>query len=276
MMRPALGELLRYFIRRGTTGFGGMAWLQGAFYGVGAAVIAIIARSAAQLALVARGRTNDTGQSAASFAFVFPASTTLTSVIDGKWFLTGLASVASLAIVPFLHGGVVLQHHWLSEQQFLDAVAVALITPGPVVITVAFIGYLVAGPLGATAAAAGVFAPVYFITLLLAPHYERYKSNPRVRDFIAGVTAAATKRDCRRDNRAWSLGNRRLDHNRDCIADTVAAENELHLLQRLKVTPGSNRHLHWLIGRIVRHDHPWTPSKSATISPVSAFDSPRL
>ena len=127
MMRPALGELLRYFIRRGTTGFGGMAWLQGAFYGVGAAVIAIIARSAAQLALVARGRTNDTGQSAASFAFVFPASTTLTSVIDGKWFLTGLAGVASLAIVPFLHGGVVLQHHWLSEQQFLDAVAVALI-----------------------------------------------------------------------------------------------------------------------------------------------------
>ncbi len=212
-----------------------MAWLQGAFYGVGAAVIAIIARSAAQLALVARGRTNDTGQSAASFAFVLPASTTLTSVIDGKWFLTGLAGVASLAIVPFLHGGVVLQHHWLSEQQFLDAVAVAL------------------------------------IAALRAVQIQSARSR-----LYRWSHCGGDWRDCRRDNRAWSLGNRRLDHNRDCIADTVAAENELHLLQRLKVTPGSNRHLHWLIGRIVRHDHPWTPSKSATISPVSAFDSPRL
>src|SRR5207249_3402348 len=57
---------------------------------------------------------------------------------------------SGLAIVPFLHGGVVVSHHWLTERQFLDAVAVAMITPGPVVITVAFIGYLVAGPLGAT------------------------------------------------------------------------------------------------------------------------------
>ena len=62
---------------------------------------------------------------------------------------------SGLAIVPFLHGGVVNQFHWLTERQFLDAVAVAMITPGPVVITVAFIGYLVAGPLGATAAAVG-------------------------------------------------------------------------------------------------------------------------
>jgi chromate transporter len=71
-------------------------------------------------------------------------------------------------------------------------VAVALITPGPVVITVAFIGYLVAGITGAISAAAGVFAPVYLLTIVLAPQYHRFKSDPRVRAFIDGVTAAAT------------------------------------------------------------------------------------
>ena len=76
----------------------------------------------------------------------------------------------------------------------LDAVAVALITPGPVVITVAFIGYLVAGIAGASAAAAGVFAPVYVITLFLAPHFQRIQSIPRVRDLVDGVTAAALAR----------------------------------------------------------------------------------
>jgi chromate transporter len=99
---------------------------------------------------------------------------------------------SGLAIVPYLHGGVVQQHGWLTEQQFLDAVAVALITPGPVVITVAFIGFLVAGVLGATAAAAGVFAPVYLLTVFLAPHYDRLKDSGRVRAFVDGVTAAAT------------------------------------------------------------------------------------
>ena len=64
---------------------------------------------------------------------------------------------SGLAIVPFLHGGVVNEFHWLNERQFLDAVAVAMITPGPVVITVAFIGHLVAGPLGGLSAALGVF-----------------------------------------------------------------------------------------------------------------------
>jgi chromate transport protein ChrA len=67
---------------------------------------------------------------------------------------------SGLAIVPFLYGGVVLGHHWLNDRQFVDAVAVAMITPGPVVITVAFIGYVVAGVKGATAAALGVFLPV--------------------------------------------------------------------------------------------------------------------
>lgn len=95
------------------------------------------------------------------------------------------------AIVPFLHGGVVDGHHWLTEQQFLDAVAVAMITPGPVVITVAFIGYLVAGPLGAVLASIGVFAPCFFIVVLAAPHYRRFAGKGRVKAFVEGVTAGA-------------------------------------------------------------------------------------
>ncbi|HYX81315.1 MAG TPA: chromate efflux transporter, partial [Gemmatimonadales bacterium] len=99
---------------------------------------------------------------------------------------------SGLAIVPFLHGGVVLQYHWLTERQFLDAVAVSIITPGPVVITVAFIGYLVAGPLGAIAAALGVFLPVYLITVVGAAYFRRIAGNTRVKAFVDGVTAAAT------------------------------------------------------------------------------------
>src|SRR5262249_4896374 len=98
---------------------------------------------------------------------------------------------SGLAIVPFLHGSVVNEFHWLNERQFIDAVAVAMITPGPVVITVAFIGYLVAGPLGALLAALGVFPPVYFITIILAPQYHKFASNRSVRSFIDGVTSAA-------------------------------------------------------------------------------------
>ena len=93
--------------------------------------------------------------------------------------------------MPFLYGGVVKEHAWLSEQQFVDAVAVAMITPGPVVITVGFIGYLVAGGLGAILAAAAVFAPPYFIILLGAPYYRRFAQNQQVKCFMQGVTAAA-------------------------------------------------------------------------------------
>jgi chromate transporter len=227
--------------------FGGMAWLQGAFYGIGAAVIAIIARSAVKLVRSSLGRDRllwalfavsalVTAWTESEIVWLFVLCGAVAMLVRAplglgerravsiavplavvrmpEWLVTGLASAApammlwtlfayfgsaglfvfgsGLAIVPFLHGGVVQQHHWLTERQFLDAVAVALITPGPVVITVAFIGYLVAGVLGATAAAAGVFAPVYVITVLLAPHYERYKANRRVRAFVDGVTAAAT------------------------------------------------------------------------------------
>ncbi len=99
---------------------------------------------------------------------------------------------SGLAIVPFLHGGVVNEYHWLTERQFLDAVAVAMITPGPVVITVAFIGYLVAGPLGATCAAVGTFLPCYLFVVIPAPYFRRISGNLTVKAFVDGVTAAAT------------------------------------------------------------------------------------
>jgi chromate transporter len=99
---------------------------------------------------------------------------------------------SGLAIVPFLQQGVVQQFGWLTEHQFLDAVAVAMITPGPVVITVAFIGFLVAGLAGATLAAIGIFLPVYVFTVLPAPWFKRHRDNPQLRAFVDGATAAAT------------------------------------------------------------------------------------
>jgi chromate transporter len=118
-----------------------------------------------------------------------------TSLVTIFWFFAKAGAVvfgSGLAIVPFLHGGAVQQFHWLSERQFLDAIAVSMITPGPVVITVAFIGYLAAGTLGATVAAAGVFLPVYLFVILPAPYFRRFAKNRQVHAFVEGVTAAAT------------------------------------------------------------------------------------
>ena len=136
------------------------------------------------------------GRGVASLAYV---GSDWGGIRGGLWKLFAYSAAAGLfvfgsglAIVPFLHGGVVEQFRWLTERQFLDAVAVSMITPGPVVITVAFIGYLVAGPLGATVAAIGVFAPVYFVTVLAAPHFRRFAESPRIKAFVDGVTAAAT------------------------------------------------------------------------------------
>ena len=197
---------------------GAMPWMQGAFYGIGAVVIAIIARGAQKL--IQKTLASDRalwlafGVSALatawteseivwlfllSGAFVFLVrsngvgkATPLSAV--PVWLLAGIHGAVSssvlseifwyfaaagafvfgsgLAIVPFLHGGVVKEMHWLSEQQFLDAVAVAMITPGPVVITVAFIGYLVAGLAGATVAALGVFLPCYLFVVVPAAHFR--------------------------------------------------------------------------------------------------------
>jgi chromate transporter len=96
---------------------------------------------------------------------------------------------SGLAIIPFLHGAVT-NYHWLDEHQFLDAVAVAMITPGPVVITVGFIGYLVAGFPGACVAAAGTFLPCYLFTVIPAPYFKKYAKNSSIKAFVDGITAA--------------------------------------------------------------------------------------
>ncbi|KDN56809.1 chromate transporter [Flavobacterium seoulense] len=97
---------------------------------------------------------------------------------------------SGLAIVPFLHSGVVIENQWLSEQQFIDAVAVAMITPGPVVITVGFIGYLVAGFQGALIAALATFLPCYLFTIALAPSFNKIAQNQSIKAFVDGITAA--------------------------------------------------------------------------------------
>jgi chromate transporter len=110
------------------------------------------------------------------------------------WFFTKAGAFvfgSGLAIVPFLYGGVVKEYHWLNEQQFVDAVAVAMITPGPVVITVGFIGYQVAGFAGACVAALATFLPCYLFTILPAPYFKKYGKHPGIKAFVDGVTAAA-------------------------------------------------------------------------------------
>lgn len=110
------------------------------------------------------------------------------------WFFTKAGAFvfgSGLAIVPFLHSGVVKDFQWLNEQQFIDAVAVAMITPGPVVITVGFIGYLIAGFPGACVAALGTFLPCYLFTVIPAPYFKKYSRRPDLHAFVNGVTAAA-------------------------------------------------------------------------------------
>jgi len=221
--------------------YGHLAWIQGLFYGIGAAVIAIIVQSAYKLVRRMLGKdwflwllfaaiavTTAWTESENIWLFLLCGTITIlvkapprlllrsvsaASLFSAGGVLTGAHGAASvgtvgklfwfflkagafvfgsgLAIVPFLYGGVVVQFHWLSERQFLDAVAVAMITPGPVVITAAFVGYLVAGPVGATLASLAVFAPPYLIVVLGAPWYRRFAQNRKVKAFVQGVTAAA-------------------------------------------------------------------------------------
>jgi chromate transporter len=215
---------------------GSMPIISMLFYGVGAAVIAVIARSGIRLArstiqgdpvlwlvvvvnaaatallrresiplvlasgivvMLIRSR-HELRASALSSpvmlampAITLPAGTSLAAIFL-FFAASGLVVFGSgLAIIPFLHGGVVVERHWLTEQQFLDAVAISLLTPGPVVITVAFIGSLVAGISGGAVAAAGVFLPPFAIVVLVAPHFQRIRERPLVRIFANGVTAAA-------------------------------------------------------------------------------------
>ena len=218
--------------------YGGIAWMQAVFYGVGAAVIGIIAMSAYKLT------TKNVGTDKLLWA-IFLVSATVTVITKSeivwiflgagvlvwllrappKWFGGNVNSVAGplaaffavdaidwhklgqigayfayagsfvfgsgLAIVPFLYGGVVQEYRWLTDRQFVDAVAVAMITPGPVVITTGFIGYLVAGFWGAVVAAAGTFVPCYLFTVLPAPYFKKHGKRPAIIAFVDGVTAAA-------------------------------------------------------------------------------------
>jgi len=107
------------------------------------------------------------------------------------FFKTGLLVFGSgLVIVPFLKAYVVDQYHWLSNRQFLDAVAIGMISPGPVVITATFVGFLLKGFLGAVEATAGIFLPPFIFTVLATPLLRRYRSDCRVQGFLRGVTVA--------------------------------------------------------------------------------------
>jgi chromate transporter len=220
--------------------YGGLTWMQAVFYGVGAAVIGIIALSAYKLTtksigkdkllwaiyLVAAAVTVITESEivwvfliagvlawfvkapprwlprsgSAPMVALLPTACALGASIDwpvlakiGLFFAEAGAFVfgSGLAIVPFLYGGVVNQYQWLTERQFVDAVAVAMITPGPVVITVGFIGYLVAGFAGAVVAALATFLPCYLFTIIPAPYFRKHGKKPAIVAFVDGCTAAA-------------------------------------------------------------------------------------
>ena len=260
--------------------YGRLAWIQGIFYGVAAAVIAIITQSAYKLVRATVGKdwllwvlfsalalTTAWTESEIVWLFILcgvvaifikapprflTGSRTTASLMGGGWLLTGVHGPASagtmwtlgafflkagafvfgsgLAIVPFLYGGAVGEFHWLTERQFLDAVAVAMITPGPVVITAGFIGYLVAGLAGACVAALAVFVPPYLIVIFGAPYYRRFAQNRRVKAFVQGVTAAAVGAIA---GAAYILGRRAVVD----LPTAAIAVTTLVLLRRAKRIP---------------------------------------
>src|SRR5438270_7745682 len=130
---------------------------------------------------------------AAHGPWIVAGGTAGTAVALGLFFCKAGAFIfgSGLAIVPFLREGVVHQHHWLTERQFLDAVAMGLITPGPVVITATFIGYLVAGLAGALIATVSIFTPIYLGVIIPGRWFIRHRSNRQVQAFVRGATAAA-------------------------------------------------------------------------------------
>ena len=133
-------------------------------------------------------RINAIGALAIGGAFAGAATTAGLFVF---FFKTGLMVFGSgLVIAPFLKAYVVDQYHWLSNQQFLDAVAIGMVTPGPVVITATFVGYLVRGLPGAIAATVGIFAPALLFTALAVPLLERVRGSRRVQGFLHGITTA--------------------------------------------------------------------------------------
>ncbi|MDB5016853.1 MAG: srpC 3 [Mucilaginibacter sp.] len=224
--------------------YGGLAWMQAVFYGVGAAVIGIIGMSACKLTVKSISKFEWAAMKAKWLLWLFYAIGIVTTVVtqkeeivlflgcgflymlikapprwirkpailpagilistgfwkyDGKtlqeiaWFFAKAGAFvfgSGLAVVPFLHSGVVKEFGWLNEHQFVDAVAVAMITPGPVVITVGFIGYLVAGFPGACVAALATFLPCYLFTVTLAPSFKKIAKNTSIKAFVEGITAS--------------------------------------------------------------------------------------
>ena len=98
---------------------------------------------------------------------------------------------SGLVIVPFLEQGLVQQYGWLDQRQFLIAVAIGMISPGPVVITATFVGYLVAGFWGSLVSTIGIFLPSFILVLVAAPLLARHRANPNVQGFVKGAYAAA-------------------------------------------------------------------------------------
>jgi chromate transporter len=98
---------------------------------------------------------------------------------------------SGLVIVPFLEKGLVQQTGWLDGREFLVAVAIGMMSPGPVVITATFVGYLVAGFWGSLVATIGIFLPSFLLILIVAPILIRHRANPNVRGFVKGAYAAA-------------------------------------------------------------------------------------
>ncbi|MEH3113027.1 chromate transporter [Pedobacter terrae] len=224
--------------------YGGLAWMQAVFYGVGAAVIGIIAVSAYKLTIKSISKLEFSAMRSKWLLWIFYVLGIVVTVITEReeivlflacgllymvikappkwlkkssslsagifistgfwnydtktlqeigWFFAKAGAFvfgSGLAIVPFLHGGVVKEFGWLTEHQFVDSVAVAMITPGPVVITVGFIGYLVAGFPGACVAAVATFLPCYLFTVALAPSFKKIARNVSIKAFVEGITAA--------------------------------------------------------------------------------------
>jgi len=224
--------------------YGGLPWMQAVFYGVGAAVIGIIAVSAYHLSTKNISRLHWHAVKEHWLLWLFFISMAIVTIItqsEKVWYFIALGLLymlvkappvwlkktsavpvilfanigfwefqwstltqiawyfskagafvfgSGLAIVPFLHAGVVTKFGWLSEAQFVDAVAVAMITPGPIIITVGFIGFLVAGFPGACVAALAVFTPCYLFTVIPAPYFKKIAKNKSIRAFVDGITAA--------------------------------------------------------------------------------------